>query len=171
MPRGKVEKKVDQIYTSNGLAWTPDGRTMIHTDSRGRWIDRWTFDPATGAISDRRRIVADIEEAAGRPDGGATDAEGCYWSAGVSAGRLNRYDLDGKLLAHYPVPVAAPTMPCFGGPDLKTLFVTSLRTGRSPEALAKFPADRRDHRRAKPGRRFAGLAVSRRLNVETTVNV
>ena len=136
---GKVEKKVDQIYTSNGLAWTPDGRTMIHTDSRGRWIDRWTFDPATGAITDRRRIVADIEEAAGRPDGGATDAEGCYWSAGVSAGRLNRYDLDGKLLAHYPVPVVAPTMPCFGGPDLKTLFVTSLRTGRSPEALAKFP--------------------------------
>ena len=48
---------------------------MFHSDSRGRWIDRWDFDPATGAISNRKRI-ADLDEATGRPDGGATDAEG-----------------------------------------------------------------------------------------------
>jgi sugar lactone lactonase YvrE len=136
---GKVEKKADGVTVSNGLAWTADGKTMIHTDSRARWIDRWRFDPATGAIGERKRIVSDIPEEQGRPDGGAMDAEGCYWSAGVSAARLNRYDLDGKLLAQYAVPVAAPTMPCFAGPDMKTLFVTSLRLGRKPELLEKYP--------------------------------
>ena len=136
---GKVEQKVTGLFVSNGIAWTPDGRTMYHSDSRGRWIDRWAFDPATGAISERTHIVKDIAEAAGRPDGAATDAEGCYWSAGVSAACLNRYDRNGKLLATYPVPVAAPTMPCFGGADLKTLYVTSLRMGRDPEKLVRYP--------------------------------
>ena len=138
-PSGKVEKKVEGLMVSNGLAWTPDGRTMFHSDSRGRWIDRWAFDPATGAISCRTRIAADIPEAQGRPDGAATDAEGCYWSAGVSGACLNRYNRDGKLLASYPVAVAAPTMPCFGGADMKTLYVTSLRMGRDPEKLARYP--------------------------------
>jgi sugar lactone lactonase YvrE len=136
---GRVERKVGGLLVSNGLAWTPDGRTMYHSDSRGRWIDRWDFDPATGAISGRTRIVKDIAEAAGRPDGAAADAEGCYWSAGVSGACLNRYARDGKLLATYPVPVAAPTMPCFGGADMKTLWVTSLRMGRDPEKLARYP--------------------------------
>jgi len=137
--RGAVEKKIEGLITSNGLAWSADGRAMFHTDTSGRWIDRWRFDPATGDIGERTRIRADIGEADGRPDGGAADAEGGYWSAGISAQRLNRYDADGRLIAAYPVPVAAPTMPCFGGPDMKTLFVTSLRTGRSPELLEKYP--------------------------------
>jgi sugar lactone lactonase YvrE len=133
-----AEKKIEGVIISNGLAFSPDGSAMFHSDSRGKWIDRWAFDAKIGAISSRRRIV-DLDDAMGRPDGGATDAEGCYWSAGVSAARLNRFSPDGKLMASYPVPVAAPTMPCFGGPDLKTLFVTSLRTGRAPELLAKYP--------------------------------
>jgi sugar lactone lactonase YvrE len=133
-----AEKKIDGLVISNGLAFSPDGKTMFHSDSRGKWIDRWAFDPASGGLSSRRRI-AELDDASGRPDGGATDAEGCYWSAGVSAARLNRFAPDGKLLASYPVPVGAPTMPCFGGPDMKTLFVTSLRTGRAPELLAKYP--------------------------------
>lgn len=135
---GAVERKADGIITSNGLAFSPNGHTMFHTDSRAAWIDRWDIDPATGAISNRTRI-ARLDEATGRPDGGATDAEGNYWSAGISAQRLNRFAPDGRLLESYPVPVAAPTMPCFGGADLKTLFVTNLRSGRAPELLARYP--------------------------------
>ena len=89
-------------------------------------------------ISNRTRI-AQPDEATGRPDGGATDAEGCYWSAGVSAACLNRFTADGELVASYPLPVAAPTMPCFGGRDLRTLFVTSLRTAGRRELLARYP--------------------------------
>ncbi len=135
---GRVERKIDGVIVSNGLAFTADGRTMFHSDSRGPWIDRWDFDPLTGAISGRKRIAV-LDDETGRPDGGATDAEGAYWSAGVSAARLNRFSRDGELLAFYPVPVAAPTMPCFGGPGLGRLYVTSLRVGRAPELLDRYP--------------------------------
>jgi len=135
---GNVERKVEEVVISNGLAFTADGKTMFHADSRGPWIDRWDFDAATGAISGRRRIAV-LDDETGRPDGGATDATGAYWSAGVSAARLNRFSADGELLESYPVPVAAPTMPCFGGPGLGRLFVTSLRTGRAPELLSRYP--------------------------------
>jgi sugar lactone lactonase YvrE len=123
---GCCETKVTGLITSNGLAFSGDGRTMIHTDSRGKWIDRYAFDPATGAMRERTRI-ATPDEAAGRPDGGAFDEEGCYWSAGISAGCLNRYDMDGRVIAKIAVPPMAPTMPCFGGPRMRTLFFTSLR--------------------------------------------
>lgn len=126
---GVSEQPEFAAMTSNGLAWTADGRRMIHTDSRGQWIDRWDFDPATGGFGNRERI-AQPEEGTGRPDGGACDADGAYWSAGVSAGRLNRWSLDGELLEQHPTPAPAPSMPCFCGPDLSTLVVTSL----TPEA-------------------------------------
>ncbi len=135
---GAVEKKVEGLVISNGLAFSPDGRSMFHSDSRARWLDRWDLEPATGAISNRTRIAAP-DDAMGRPDGGATDAEGYYWSAGISAQRLNRYAPDGRLVETHAVPVGAPTMPCFGGADMKTLFVTSLRSGRPAELLARFP--------------------------------
>ncbi|MCC6792827.1 MAG: SMP-30/gluconolactonase/LRE family protein [Thermomicrobiales bacterium] len=135
---GRVEKKIDGLMVSNGLAFSPDGRTMFHSDSRGPWIDRWHFDPSTGEISGRRRIAV-LDDETGRPDGGATDATGAYWSAGVSAARLNRFSPEGELLEVYPVPVAGPTMPCFGGPGLTRLFVTSLRHGRAPELLERYP--------------------------------
>lgn len=123
---GRADRKVGDLGTSNGLAFSADGRTMFHSDSRQCWIDRWDLDPETGAISGRVRI-AEPGEADGRPDGGATDMEGRYWSAGGSAGRLNCFDRNGRLLKSIPVPPKAPTMPCFGGEDMRTLFFTSLR--------------------------------------------
>jgi len=128
---GKVEKKLTGLIVSNGLAWSPDGRTMFHSDSRGRWIEAHDFDPATGAMSRRRRI-AELEDAQGRPDGAACDAEGCYWSAGVSAQCINRFSPEGKLLESVAMPMPGCTMPCFGGDDLKTLYVTSLSDGLHP---------------------------------------
>lgn len=122
---GVTEQPGITAEVSNGLAWTADGRTMIHTDSRAQWIDRWDFDPASGRFDGRQRI-ADPDVATGRPDGGACDMEGTYWSAGVSAGQLVRWSLTGELIETHPTPAPAPSMPCFCGPDLKTLVVASL---------------------------------------------
>jgi sugar lactone lactonase YvrE len=135
---GTVECKVEGLIVSNGLAWTADGEVMFHADSRGPWVDRWSFDKATGTISDRRRFAEPQEE--GRPDGGACDVKGFYWSAGVSAGRLNRFGPDGKRVESHPLPIPGPTAPCFGGPDFRTIYLTSLREGRSQEALRKAPS-------------------------------
>ncbi len=134
---GKVEAKVEGIKASNGLAWTADGTTMFHTDTRGVWIDRWRFDPATGALTERTRI-AEPDDAVGRPDGGATDVEGYYWSAGISAAKLNRWSPDGRLVESFDV-AASPTMPAFGGADGRSLFVTSLRDGRTEAQLERYP--------------------------------
>lgn len=123
---GTVTAVADGFRVSNGLAWSPDGSVLYHSDSRGPTIDRYAFDASSGALSQKSRF-ATLDDATGRPDGGACDAEGYYWSAGVSAGVLNRLSSDGTLVSRHPVPAQAPTMPCFCGPDLRLLAVTSLR--------------------------------------------
>lgn len=137
-PSGRIDKKVDGLAVSNGLAFSADGAAMFHTDTGGPWIDRWRFDASTGAIDGRTRI-AEPGDDIGRPDGGATDSDGSYWSAGISAARLNRFSPEGDLIESHELPVGAPTMPCFGGPGLKRLFVTSLRAGRPAELLERYP--------------------------------
>ncbi len=127
---GKSTRMLDGLTVSNGLAWTPDGRTMYHSDSRQRFIQAFDYDTKTGTISNRRKL-REMAEEDGRPDGAAADAEGFYWSAGVSAGCLNRIAPDGRIDRKVMLPVASPTMPCFGGDDLKTLYVTSLDTSRT----------------------------------------
>jgi sugar lactone lactonase YvrE len=135
---GSAEEKImGGIKVSNGLAWAADGHTMYHSDSRGGWIDAWDFDAATGAIANRRRLRQHTPED-GAPDGAATDVDGAYWSAGFSAQCFNRIAADGSLIEKLPVP-AAPTMPCFGGPDMKTLFFTSLTAHVSAEVNARYP--------------------------------
>jgi sugar lactone lactonase YvrE len=89
--------------------------------------------PHAGALADET-LIAEPDEATGRPDGAATDRAEVYWSAGVSAGCINRWSSDGLLLERIALPVPNPTMPCFGGEDLRTVFVTSLV--RTPHANA-----------------------------------
>ncbi|TDX70383.1 sugar lactone lactonase YvrE [Neorhizobium sp. R1-B] len=123
---GSAEAKIEGLGTVNGLAFSADGRTLYLSDSKQCWIDRYDLNPSSGAISNRRRIAAP-DERLGRPDGAATDMAGDYWSAGVSAGVLNRFSASGELLQSIRVPPLHPTMPCFGGEDLRSLYFTSLR--------------------------------------------
>ena len=101
---------------------------MYHADSRGPHVRAYDFDRESGALSNDRTITV-LSEDMGLPDGAAVDVEGSYWSAGVSAGVLHKIRPDGSVVASTPLPVPAPTMPCFGGADLKTLFITSLAVG------------------------------------------
>jgi len=135
---GRCRRISTGYRVSNGLAWSADGRAMFHSDSRGPTIDRWDFDPATGTVGSRTAIGT-LTEKLGRPDGGACDVGGGYWSAGISAGCLNRFDFDGRLLQRIDLPEPRPTMPCFAGPDLRTLFVTASRHGLDQAALARTP--------------------------------
>ena len=126
------------LKCSNGLAFSRDGRVMMHSDSVAQWVARHSFDPATGAIGPRE-VLCRPDEAAGRPDGAAMDCDGIYWSAGVSAGCLNGFDQAGVLRHRVAVPVPHPTMPCFGGADFRTLYLTSFRKGMSGAELAQAP--------------------------------
>ena len=132
---GEITKQQDGIAVSNGLAWSPDDRTMYHSDSTAGVIEAWDFDPVTGSRTGHR-VLATLTTEDGRPDGAATDAAGNYWSAGPSAGCLNCFSPSGELLRKWAFPVPGPTMPCFAG---EWLYVTSLREGKSAAVLARHP--------------------------------
>jgi sugar lactone lactonase YvrE len=129
----------DGLLVSNGLAWTGDARTMFHADSGAGWIDAWDFDASAGTAANRRRVFDFTDPAIGRPDGAAFDTADTYWSAGVRAGRINRFARDGRLQASDPFPNPGVTMPCFGGTGLRTLYWTSLRHALGPAAITAHP--------------------------------
>jgi sugar lactone lactonase YvrE len=137
-PDGSLHQMVDGLIVSNGLGWTEDGLTMYHSDSKGQVVWAYDYDPTQGTVANRR-VVARPTEEVGRPDGAAIDMAGFYWSAGISAGVLNRWAPDGRLDRTIPLPCSNPTMPCFGGRDLKTIFITSLRHDLPTEVLAAKP--------------------------------
>jgi sugar lactone lactonase YvrE len=138
------------VVTANGLAWSPDGRTAYWADTAAHQVRAFDFDSTSGQLSNARVFYQATPKPAGwawgsaapyggRPDGAAVDAEGGYWSAQYEGGRLLRFSPTGQVLAEVPTPALCPTMPCFGGPDLKTLFVTTARHGRSEAELAQYP--------------------------------
>ena len=126
------------LTTSNGLAWSPDGRTMYHADTPTRSIRAFDYDVSTGTPS-RARTFASWTGETQRPDGGAVDSAGRYWSAFYRGGVVAELSPAGDVLAEHPLPAACPTMCAFGGADLRTLFVTTARQRRDDAELARLP--------------------------------
>lgn len=138
--RRGLEKLAGDLFTSNGVAFSPDGKRLYHSDTLRYSLYTYDYEVETGAATNRQLFAKfGSETDKGRPDGGAVDAEGCYWTALFEGGRVQRYAPDGTLLSEYPVPAKCPTMVTFGGPDLKTLYCTSARIGRPDEELAEYP--------------------------------
>lgn len=125
---GTATPQAKGLLTQNGLAWSPDGRVMYLSDSHPAVRTIWTFafDPESGTPSNREVFGNDLP---GRPDGAAMDADGCYWTAATDAGKILRLTPAGRIDAEITVPVRNPTNLCFGGPDLQTVFITSLQPG------------------------------------------
>ena len=109
-------------------------------------IDQFDFDVTTGEITNRRPWVqfdrkVDGRPYGGRPDGAAVDVEGNYWVAMYEGACVLQLSPAGEVLQRIAVPVQCPTMVCFGGADLRTLFITSARAGRPvEEQQAAIPA-------------------------------
>ncbi|MGV2864878.1 SMP-30/gluconolactonase/LRE family protein [Achromobacter sp. ESBL13] len=118
---------VDDLIVPNGLAFSPDGKTMYLSDSHPSRAMVWAFDydVGSGTPHNRRPFIAALP--AGRPDGAAVDADGGYWICGNDAGRVYRYTPDGRLDQTYSVPARKVAMCAFGGAGMDTLFITSIR--------------------------------------------
>lgn len=125
---GEVTNHGGHFLTQNGLAWSPDGREMYVSDSHvtAPRIIRYRFDPERGTLSDGA-LFADHHVLQGRPDGAAMDVDGCYWIAASDSGKVLRLTPAGRIDAEIQVPVPHPTNICFGGRDLRTILITSLR--------------------------------------------
>ncbi|MFY7866590.1 SMP-30/gluconolactonase/LRE family protein [Roseateles sp.] len=145
--QGQFQSMAEGIVTSNGLAWSPDQRTLYWSDTKAHEIYRFSFDATSGGLGERQLFASfparapdqSLESYGGRPDGAAVDVEGCYWVAMFEGQRLLRLSPQGQVLQEMRLPVRCPTMPCFGGPDLRTLYITTAREKRPAEELAAQP--------------------------------
>ena len=128
------------VSISNGLAWSPDGRTLYYVDSPTRHVQAFSFDLERGTLGEPRVAFA-LADGEGWPDGCCMDAEGCLWLGHWGAGRLTRWDpVKGRCLATYRFPAANVTSCAFGGPKLDRLFVTTAvdAEAKTPEPEAGF---------------------------------
>lgn len=133
-----VHRMVAGIGISNALAWSPDGRVLYFADTMERAVYACDHDPATGAIANRRVFVAP-GDGPGSPDGATVDEEGFLWNAQWDGWRIVRYAPDGTVDRVVALPVQRPTSCAFGGPDLRTLFITSATVGLEEATLAAQP--------------------------------
>lgn len=142
---GLLERRQSGITISNGLAWSPDARTMYWADTQAHTVWAFDFEPLSGAMTGRRVFAQfappdkGMAGYGGRPDGAAVDAEGCYWVAMYEGGRVLRLSPTGELLTEVRIPARCPTMPCFGDADLRTVYVTSASLARPVEEREEFP--------------------------------
>ncbi|MFN7856397.1 MAG: SMP-30/gluconolactonase/LRE family protein [Acidovorax sp.] len=141
-----LDQMAGENFTANGLAFSPDNRTMYWSNTPEHRIDRFDFDVATGTITNRRPWVQFDRKVGGqpyggRPDGAAVDVDGNYWVAMYEGACVLQLSPAGKVLQRIALPVQCPTMVCFGEEDLRTLYITSARKGRpAGEQEAAVPA-------------------------------
>lgn len=133
---GSLTELDADLTVSNGLAWSPDGTRLYSVDSAPGVVWVRGYDAATGAVGDRRRLLA-ID--AGTPDGMCTDVVGNLWIALFGAGQVRCYAPDGDHLATVHLDAPDPTSVAFVGPDLDRLLITTAQHELSDEERAAHP--------------------------------
>jgi len=146
---GVLEPKVSNATIANGLAWSPNAKTIYWADTPTHAVRAWDWNAQTNVMSSERIFKQwpgkpegwqfGMPGYGGRPDGAAVDAEGNYYVAMFEGARICKLSPSGVELASIAVPAQCPTMPCFGGDDLKTLYVTTARHNRSAAELQAYP--------------------------------
>ncbi len=122
---GSATQLFDGIALANATCFSPDGRTLYHADSFSDTVSAVDYDPATGAVGPRRAAF-NTRPHGSAPDGTTVDADGNLWVALVQANKVGCFTPAGELLRLLDSPAPYPTCPCFGGPELDILYVTSI---------------------------------------------
>jgi sugar lactone lactonase YvrE len=126
------------VTISNGLCFSPSGDIMYFADTPTREIRAYDYDRAAGVPSNPR-VIATVEDTPGWPDGAITDSEGCIWNAEWDGARVVRYTPDGRIDRVIAVPARRATCCAFGGPDLKTLYITTAWDRMKPSEREEWP--------------------------------
>ena len=137
--RLQITKVLDGLTIANGMAWSPAGDTMYFIDSADRKVRCYDFDPRSTSLR-KERIVLSFDDEKEAPDGMCADKEGMLWIGFYGGYRVGRYDpTNGKHLADIKIPAPNVTSCCFGGQDLKTLYITTARQGLTSGQLKESP--------------------------------
>jgi sugar lactone lactonase YvrE len=137
-PGRRVETLETGLRIANATCFSPDGRRMYFTDSLDLNLRAYDYDPATGAVSNRR-VLLDARPHGSGVDGATVDAEGFIWAALVQNGRLARFAPDGSLDRMIELDIPFPTCPAFGGPGLDVLYLTSISDSGTGRATSTDP--------------------------------
>ena len=119
-----VTKRLAGVTISNGIDWSPDGKTMYYVDSLSHGLDAFDYNEERGELGGRQRVI-DVEPSAGLADGITVDEEGFIWVALHSGGAVHRYSPEGILDLRVELPVPLVTSCTFGGPNLSELYITT----------------------------------------------
>ena len=131
MPDRSIQKvRLPPVMLTQTFTFSPDRKTFYTCDSEEYEILAFDYDSATGAVSSRRTF-AFTHDLGGRPYGSAVDTEGFLWTCLHGASRVVRFAPDGSIDQSILLAAPLPTACCFGGPDLRTLFITTSRQGLS----------------------------------------
>jgi sugar lactone lactonase YvrE len=134
-----VDKKLEDLTISNGMAWTEDQSTFYFIDSPTQKVQEFGFDAVSGEIS-FKRIAIDVPKEIGTPDGMCIDQEGMLWIAHYGGSGVYRWNpKTGELLDKIELPVPHITSCAFGGPNLDQLLITTAQENLSPDQLSQFP--------------------------------
>ncbi len=137
LDRGELHEMPAKAIVTNGPAVTTDARALYFVDSARRSI--WHYAIGDGPSIASPKLFLQLDEADGHPDGVVLDSEDCLWVALWDGWGVRRYAPDGTLLLHVDLPCARVTKLAFGGPNLRTAFVTTARTGLDAAQLAQQP--------------------------------
>lgn len=127
------------IRIANSLCFSPDGSIMYFSDSLDRMIRAYRYSAADEAL-DMPRVFVDTQQWRSGPDGATVDADGCLWVALVQAGKIGRFKPSGELDRLIEAPTDMPSCIAFGGADLSTLYVTSIKDSGSGRAVSRHPS-------------------------------
>lgn len=136
---GNLTTIMSDITIPNSTCFSPDGKIAYWTDTLTHKIIKCDISPETGLPIGEWQDHIDIEEGGGGPDGSVVDSEGYLWNARWGGNCVVRHAPDGSIDRKITLPVSNVTCPAFGGPELKTLYITTARQGLSDEDLAKQP--------------------------------
>lgn len=123
--KGELRKVVPDVTISNAICFAPDRSFACYVDTPVGKIMKQPLDPDTGWPIGTAEIFLDLSGEDFGVDGAVIDAEGCMWNAQWNASRVVRYGPDGQERQVIDLPTPQTTCPAFGGPDLRTLYVTS----------------------------------------------
>ncbi len=138
-PDFSVHTMLTGVSISNGIVWTADHKTMYFNDTTPGTVTAFDFDNATGEIS-RPRVVIQVPESMGAPDGMAIDSEGMLWIAHFFGGAVYRWNPHtGSVIDTVSLPASNPTACAFGGENLDELYITTARESVSEEQLTREP--------------------------------
>lgn len=126
------------IAIGNGVCFSPKGDILYFSDTVARKVFACDYDPVSGEISNMHLHVDTAEYGAG-VDGATVDADGRMWATFIHTGEIACISPEGQLIKRFPAPVDLPSSVAFGGPDMCTLFVTSIRDSGTGRAISKHP--------------------------------